>query len=258
MKVSSSVKEQEDKIETLFAYRLIPWLLKRSRLRNKKLFYRQLEQLQKNIYALDTYLESIWDLKEEVLLKKWKKIFKALEKFGLSKKEQGEWCREIFVYQKQEIALRKKLQPTRLDISKFYFYKSCDVKLMRRLLYRADPELNKTVSYSDWIGFDYLTEVNDDIEDVFEDCEVYNCNRFLFALYNWGKSVTSKEYLTFIGQIQKESEIRLETMDSKEKRKVLKQTIMTAEDTRALLIKQLKSKQLKRISTSKVIETWNS
>ena len=122
--------KQKDKIEPLFSYRLIPWLLNRSNLRNKKSFYDRLQKLQKDIYDLDTYLESTWKLKDKVLRRKWKKIFSTLSKFGIDKKECNNWCREIFVYQKQEVALRKKKLPTELPVSEFYFYKSCDVKLM--------------------------------------------------------------------------------------------------------------------------------
>ena len=257
MNITSKERAQSDKIEPLFSYRLIPWLLNRSKIKKKKAFYKNLVGLQKDIYELDTYLETVWTLKEKVLKKKWKRIFCALSNFGITKKKTQKWCKEIFIYQKQEVALRKKKLPTRLDLDEFYFFKSCDVKLMRRLLYRADPSLKKIISYDDWLAFDYLTEINDDIQDVFEDCEVYNCNRFLFALLVQGKSKVRQDYRSFIQNIQKKVEKRLSKEQNTDRSYVLQETIGIAKDTRALLRKRLNAKKLNKIAKAKTVEKWS-
>ena len=61
----------------------------------------------------------------------------------------------------------KGLLPTRLEMEYFYFYKSCDVKLLRRLIYETRLKGSKSFgSLSDWRYFDLVTEVNDDVADI--------------------------------------------------------------------------------------------
>ncbi len=249
-------KPLEQKIDALFSYRKIPWLLEQSKIKKTKSYYQKLIALQLAIYQLDGYLESCWDLDKKVLNKRWNKIIKRLTVFGLNKKQCKSWCREIYIYQKQEIALRKAQLPTRRDIEFFYRHKSCDVKLIRNLIYHRDPSLELLIPIETWTDFDYLTEVNDDIEDLYEDLSVYNANRFLFSIFACGNDRTETEYRAFIKIIQKRIEKRLENGKNIQTLFIEYAAKEIVYETLALLNHRLYHLDFKKLARAKTIKKW--
>ena len=219
-------------------------------------FLRLLRQLQRDIYGLDYYLESKWRVKEKVLEEKWERIFTTLSKFGISNEDRKKWCNEILIYQKQELALRKKVPPTQHSMEYFYYYKSCDVRLIRKLIYRADPSLKKLIAPGDWTDFDYLTEVNDDILDLFEDLKVYNCNRFLFSLIQSGRNKTRQEYSSFISGIQNEMRHRLDSEKDENQKWIFRETDLIAEDTQKLLESRLQDIKMTKVRKAIINRKW--
>jgi hypothetical protein len=106
------------------------------------------------------------------------------------------------VYEQGELDIRRNLLPHTIQIRPFYYFKSCDVKLLRKIIYDQAPLLKLKVPYTQWILFDFLTELIDDIEDEMEDRNIYNGNRFLFSLFYLGVDQTITEYKGFLSYIK--------------------------------------------------------
>ena len=188
------------KIRVLFEYRQIPWLLEQSQISDKAEFLNALVELQIAIYNLDHQLETKWDIQLPDLKSYWVEIYRQLENMGLSPNQQRTWTGEIVRYQNRELDLRLGKSPLRYDMDDLYAFKSCDVRLMRRLIYCLDLFLNEKLKFSEWTEFDLITEVNDDVEDIYEDLSSLNGNRFLFSLHELGMEETRNLYEQFINK----------------------------------------------------------
>jgi len=201
-------KKLEFKIKELFKYRKLPQILKLVETSKKKEsdFYDKLIKLQAAIYDLDIYLESNWELEDESLGKKWEPIYEALADLGVAKAKQPHYVRQILKYQSHEMNLRKQKYPTQYKMEYFYYYKSCDVKLIRQLIYDKFPELHKMIKFSDWRIFDLVTEIVDDLTDIVEDTAVFNGNRFLISTILQGKKKSFGEFDLFLNEMDKRIE----------------------------------------------------
>jgi len=199
------------KIKLLFQYRLFPELIDLDtnfdKIRKKE-FYNKLIALQKSIYFLDAHLEAHKYPLTGVLDAHWANIYLELKELGVSDMEYGQYVNHILKYQKHELELRKNKSPLRFKMAYFYFYKSCDVKLLRRLIYEKFGLSGKLGVLSDWRNYDLITEVNDDVEDVFEDISFFNGNRFLISLISFGKIKTRTDFIEFINDIENQNNIR--------------------------------------------------
>jgi len=190
----------EEKIVSLFELRKIPELLAlatEDKSLRKRLLVR-LKRLQQVIYDLDHFLESNWDIDPQVLNHHWENIYQSLKGFHVRGAQIATQIAHIKKYQTHELQLRERKLPTRLSMDYFYFYKSCDVKLMRSLIYHSFPKMKNFSSLSDWRCFDLLTEIQDDIEDLYEDTATINGNRFLIQLITDGEDKTYQVYSDFI------------------------------------------------------------
>ena len=174
------------KIDELFEYRKITELLRLGLLDKNKKFVSHLIDIQTQIYMLDAYLESNWELDKEKLATYWSAIQTSLESLGYEKDQHDKLLSEIRQYEKIERRCRKDKWPTDVPFKEFYTTKSCDVRLMRHLIYEAAPSLKDTWKESVWTYYDLVTEVNDDIHDMEEDVTTYNGNRFLISILRKG------------------------------------------------------------------------
>lgn len=59
----------------------------------------------------------------------------------------------------------------------------------------------------EWRLFDLVTEVNDDVEDVFEDCDTINANSFLISTIEIGRKETRKIFTQFLNHLSRENKI---------------------------------------------------
>lgn len=192
------------KIEDLFEYRLFPNLFSLNEVIDadaKAIFHRQLVDLQSAIYYLDAHLEANWELNQEVLQWHWNNISSKLSAMNIPINRHHEYVNHIRKYEKHETELRVGKSPLRFDMEYFYFYKSCDVKLLRRLIFEKLSLGGAAGSLSDWRYYDLVTEVNDDVEDVFEDLDFINGNRFLISIHTVGKQDTFGIFNQFLDQI---------------------------------------------------------
>ncbi len=197
----------EEKIVDLFELRKIPELLASATDDQslRKRFLVRLKRLQQVIYELDKYLESSWQIEESELDYYWDNIYRALKGFHVRRSQIEAQLAHIKKYQTHELQLRENKLPNRLSMDYFYFYKSCDIKLMRSLIYHSFPRLKALSSLMDWRSFDLLTEMHDDIEDLFEDRAAINCNRFMIQLVVEGEEKTQQDYGDFIEEVKLKS-----------------------------------------------------
>lgn len=195
-------KELRSKIIELFEYRDLPNIIK---LGNDGVFdesfYEGLIQLQADIYYLDHVLETNWEVDMDEVDEKWKAIHGSLRNLGVDESDVDAYCAHIYKYQKHELEIRQARYPMRLSMEYFYFYKSCDVKLMRRLIYDRYPSLHKLCKLSEWRLFDLVTEIDDDVEDVYEDMTTINGNRFLLSLLKLGNKETNEIFSDYLQEL---------------------------------------------------------
>ncbi len=198
-------KSLRNKIDELFVYRKIPFLLSFLEKKKGKELAEKLVMLQVSIYELDAYLESSWKLKEKVLKKKWKFIFQAMADIGIKGETATDLLAHIRRYQKHEVQLRSGLMPMRLNMEYYYHYKSCDVRLMREIIYGQEASIQEHIPIKAWRYFDVITEVNDDVEDVFEDQLTINGNMFLLSILQDGFPETQRIFQKFLYDIYAKS-----------------------------------------------------
>lgn len=190
-----------EKINQLFEYRKLNELLRIGQLDQNKKFTDHLFHIQSQIYWLDAYLESQWNLEEEELKKYWKSIHSSLEALGYSENDRDDLLKNIRRYQRIEQQCRADQWPVDVSFKKFYTTKSCDVMLIRHLIYTASPTLKETWKENIWTYYDLITEINDDITDLEEDLQTYNGNRFLVSILQRGTKKTEKSYAKFIHKV---------------------------------------------------------
>jgi hypothetical protein len=195
-----------DKILDLFSYRKIPYLMDivESDQTIKSDLLEKLIAIQTEIYHLDAVLEEDWEILDLKIEASWVQIYKALDELGVSPQEYNNYCRHIYRYQKHELGQRKGKSLLKFNMEYFYFYKSCDVKLIRRLIYERYRTLNKLAKQADWRWFDLITEVNDDVEDYYEDLGTNNGNRYLLQIQQEGIEKTNFTFSDFINSVESE------------------------------------------------------
>lgn len=231
-------KELGEKIISLFEYRLFPQLLDQSEKDSeiKTAFQENLIDLQASIYFLDAHLEAHWTTDKKVLDWHWQNMVKHLSAFGVSPAMSPMYLNHIRKYEKHELELRAGKSPVRLDMEYFYFYKSCDVKLLRRLIYEKYPLLSATWGkLSDWRYYDLVTEVNDDVEDLYEDLQYINGNRFLISLLYQGKETTKKQFADFLNVVKAKATQKTKDTKSKKQQRVTELTLQRVDETLKLL-----------------------
>jgi hypothetical protein len=248
-------KSLHEKIISLFDYRLFPQLLQyggKSDDENKE-FYQNLIDLQTAIYHLDAHLEAHWDTDNTKLAWHWDNIKSKLNVFNIDNELSIAYLNHIKKYEKHELELRAGKTPLRLDMEYFYFYKSCDVKLLRRLIYeslRLSPQCGKL---SDWRYYDLVTEVNDDVEDLFEDLDFINGNRFLISLLFDGKKETAKVFLAFLNTIKSNAKEKYALGAGSFRSEILEQTLLRAKETEQLLHAQLEKVSIDDLQRAKLL-----
>lgn len=188
------------KIAELFdSRRLWDWLLLRGA---TKPMIRSIEShlvaVQETIYRLDKYGESHWAIENTKINGIWHDIHGAISDADtkmLARPHVIRSLNELRSYQDIEIALRFGIDPLAVDISNFYYLKSCDLRLCRTLatehLGLKSPRL---AEFQLWRVHDICGEIKDDLDDLEEDTSTFNCNRFLISILKRGASYTGQEY----------------------------------------------------------------
>ncbi len=197
----SGEREILDKIEALFSYRKLTGLLHTGQLDKDAVFIGHLTDIQYQIYLLDAYLESQWELDQERLDEHWKAITTSLAQLAYTPNQMQRMLSEIREYERIERNCRKNKWPTKVSFKEFYTTKSCDVRLIRHLIYDARPGLRETWKEEDWVYYDLITEINDDITDLHEDLLTFNGNRFLISILRKGSRKSMKQYRNYLMKV---------------------------------------------------------
>ncbi len=251
-------KATKEKIRKLFAYRRLTDLLNVSGLVKDQEFVNHLMDVQYQIYMLDAYLESQWEINKKALEVYWEAIHISLEHMGNKKKKITSLISEIEEYQQIEKNCRKDKWPTKVSFKKFYTTKSCDVRLIRHLIYRAYPDLEKLWSEDTWIYYDLITEIHDDIADMEEDIKTYNGNRFLISILRKGADKTQEEYELYLTRISAKAKTYFEDKKDEGKNIQLAGWIAArSKETIKLLNSKVHSKTMEKLSNSLLLTHMN-
>ncbi len=243
-----------NKIHQLFEYRKLNELLHISGLDQQQEMVDHLIHIQTQIYLLDAYLESHWELDNEKLDTYWKQIRDSLRELGYSDECHEALLKDIRRYEKIEMNCRKDTWPTSISFRKFYTIKSCDVRLIRHLIYAAAPELKKTWKEKVWTYYDLITEINDDISDVEEDLPTYNGNRFLISMLRKGDRKTEKQYKAFIREVEEKANRYFAQHPKQEVHRELHEWIgARAKETKALLKEVTTNPDMGHLSSSSLL-----
>jgi len=227
------------KIKELFEYRKLPKILKYVPKIERKLLLKGLIDLQISIYNLDQYLEENWNLKDKQLKAYWEDIINKMRELGYQDNKIFAMTSHIRRYQLHETQLRDKLFPTRLNSQYYYHYKSCDVRLIRNIIKDYVPQFNNDF-VDNWRCFDLITEINDDVTDVFEDQYTINGNLFLITILENNLDYAENMFIELIDNIMKNKPLKHESNSADLQDKILKWTLKEAESTRKLVIKNCK------------------
>lgn len=252
-------EELRQKIRELFSYRMFPWLMEETEKSEaeKSLFLDRLTDLQESIYFLDAQLESQWQINEKEKEIHWQHIIDQTKQCQTKTIDPVSVLQHIKKYEKHEIAIRTGHWPVRLSMTYFYFYKSCDVKLLRRLIYDFGGLEKKLGSLASWRLFDFVTEVNDDITDVFEDLSFYNGNRFLIHLLMFGKKSTKNVFLSFLENLSAEIDMkRKQAKKSDAVEIILENSSIQTKETITLLKDRLNQLDLAQLSQASVLTPY--
>ena len=227
-----------DKIKNLFDYRKIPFLLSFDKNGIAIKLQERLIQLQKDIYNLDKYLESTWDIEPNQLATYWQPIHESMTSLGVESKEHKTYLSLIKRYQEHELGLRNNAFTIFSSLGFYYYYKSCDVKLIRKLLFEHIPNLAEDMDLADWLYFDLITEINDDIADIQEDKDVLNGNAFVLKSNLNGIEATYNEYVAFLKNIQNKNNSKRYIASNAERSAIYEWTDEACNATLALLKSQ--------------------
>lgn len=241
------------KIDELFEYRRVPELLSEVSKDTRKGLKKKLMKLQASIYNLDHYLESNWKLDVSKLEQLWERIFAQMEDLNIPQKDVSRLLSSIRRYQLHESQLRENKLPTRLDPEYYYYYKSCDVRLIRNIIYKNAPELSKRQNVTDWRYYDLITEINDDIDDFFEDLDNINGNMFLIKAFQDGVNEAADFFDEFLDQILIKSINRSGRKSNEDLKLIKKWTFNRYVETKQLLEKRRKSILKKGINPKKAM-----
>lgn len=232
----SGEQEIREKISELFSFRKLSDVLLESGQAVTPSFKEDLETLQLRIYLLDAYLESNWDLDPREIERLWEGISGSLEAMHFAPKEIKKLVREIKRYESIERKCRKDRWPTSVSFTKFYTTKSCDVRLIRHLIYTAAPALQQVWNEDAWMYYDQITEVYDDIADLIEDLPTYNANRFLVSWLRAGQQETEKKYRKQVKRMARKAKKYFQNHPHASRHEELCQwTLKSAEETLELL-----------------------
>lgn len=254
-KVEINTKE---KIKELFDYRKLTDLLNLSNMAKDKQFAQQLIDVQYQIYMLDGFLESQWEIHKKDLTAYWDAIEESLRQMGFKKKQISSLVDEIKDYQQIERNCRKDIWPTSVTIKKFYTTKSCDVRLIRHLIYKSHSDLEHLWKEKAWWYYDLITEIHDDVEDLEEDIHTYNGNRFLISILRKGAEKTRADYERYLIDITTKARIYFEGKLDKGKTKQLAEwTEARSKETIKLLNAKINSKIMDQMSQSLLLVHMN-
>lgn len=191
-----------EKVKNLFAERLLEDQIAFAGLNAKegRDLLSRMGQVQYWIYILDGYGEQNWNLDRNALATIWSHIGSKVNRITNGTRQGDVLLAGIKEYQAIEIGLRFEVCPLKLALGDFYSKKTCDVRMMRTLICPR-PKL-EAVLIGMWDFYDLASEALDDLMDLNEDRNTFNCNRFALEAQALGLEATCDHYLAFLREIK--------------------------------------------------------
>jgi hypothetical protein len=186
------------RIEVLFAARRLADFCEVNRVEAVDEVLQRLTVLQRGIYRLDSVFERNWSVPSGEVASAWSDINDALQSFGVSHSQKPDLTRDLRKYQAVEAKLRSGFQGIP-PLPKYYYLKTCDVRLGRTIL---SAEMPGACDLASWNIADMVCEICDDVEDLDEDLSTYNGNRLLIGFITRGPHHTISMYTRFTGWLE--------------------------------------------------------
>lgn len=171
----------------------------------------RLAELQKDIYKLDIYFESNWDLSNSIINNLWDTIKQCIIGFGVDNISADNLLKRMYEYMQFELNIRNGNNPANIEIDEFYEHKICDVQLQRDLIHHISTLKFNIALLECWKTYDKICEIGDDIDDIREDEKNFNCNRFVLLSEKIGVENATKQYAEYLTKLNLKFE---ETVES--------------------------------------------
>jgi hypothetical protein len=121
--------------------------------------------------------------------------------------------------------------------------------------------LKKEANLADWRYFDMITEINDDVSDVFEDIETINGNSFLISYYDSGADATKERFINYCDNLIYKVDERYKQSNKTSLQSIIKfKTLKNIEITKNLIfdkINALKSTQRSKVKLFEILDQKN-
>ncbi len=166
-----------------------------------------LKGLQVIIYRIDQLLESVRQIdsaSHEQIMKRWADIKKMVGEEVENDSNTDTLLERLRQFFQMEIRMRQGISPASIAIDDFYALKICDIHLQRELV---KDKSHRKITADAWKAveqYDKLWEIIDDVEDLQEDMQAVNSNRFMLKAYQDWLESTQQEYSIYIEQLRKE------------------------------------------------------
>lgn len=181
------------RVQELFTCRRLAEHADISGIRLSPVFWLRLSQLQSTIYDLDSYFETSWAIEDTQLRRLWSGIHCELEALSVGR-DVTILASDIKRYERVERSLRSGTLKSLPALKRYYYLKTCDVRLSRILIEQRGPSERRSERLAAWNRFDMISEVLDDLEDLDEDAADFNGNRLLLGVGESGATKTLAKY----------------------------------------------------------------
>jgi hypothetical protein len=205
----------EARVADLFAIRRLQEQVKLSAATLEPAFWQRMTELQLSVYQLDAYFESTWDVSNFSRRRLWTRVIKSLEELA-HPAACPRLLSEIRAYEAIEASFRRTRSDTRTGIARYYYLKTCDVRLSRRLIEMRSEPLRRHLRLTAWNLFDLASELLDDITDLHEDLRTFNGNWLLFGLGGSNVRDVIEQCLSFLAEVEKHAYQLLSSLHSTE------------------------------------------
>lgn len=188
----------------LLNFRKIPYYAKLCGLNERKRLDAmiRIHSLQEAIYDLDSYGEKNWFIDRIRINEIWEKIDEEIDDFDIRRSSIRYAIEDLKKYQEIEIHLRERQFPLDVPLLEFYKTKTCDIRLERAIIEQMSQSGISRLLNEAWLLFDIISEVQDDLEDYWEDLGSYNFNRIQTEVYFYGVSHTFEKYIGLIKTVE--------------------------------------------------------
>ena len=201
-----------NKIEVIFRLRLLETFVDCAFAGLRTNFWQELIELQAAIYRLDSHFEHNKEIADWFTGQCWMEIDSRVVDLSGGKSDAG-FARDIHSYEKIERSLRGHWRESLPNLESYYYFKTCDVRLCRKLILAQDKAKMTQADRRAWELLDLIGEIFDDLADFHEDLDTLNGNRFALNVLAQGARATARAYRELVERINNRAQ-RVEMADT--------------------------------------------